>query len=73
VFGGEAIFCGDKVVAQTTSGNFGYSIDKSLVLGYLPVDILEQSDFTIEAFGERSPASIVKGASYDPQREKILC
>ena len=73
VFGGEAIFCDDKVVAQTTSGNFGYSIGKSLVLGYLPVDVLDRSDFGVEAFGERTPASIVKGAIYDPKREKILC
>ena len=73
VFGGEAIFCGDQVVAQTTSGNFGYSAGKSLVLGYLPVDVLDQSDFMVEAFGERSSASIVKGAIYDPKREKILC
>jgi 4-methylaminobutanoate oxidase (formaldehyde-forming) len=73
VFGGEAIFCGDQVVAQTTSGNFGYSVGKSLVLGYLPVDVLDQGDFMVEAFGERSSASIVKGAIYDPKREKILC
>jgi 4-methylaminobutanoate oxidase (formaldehyde-forming) len=61
------------VVAQTTSGNFGYSVGNSLVLAYLPVDVLERSDFTVDAFGERSAASIVKGAIYDPQREKILC
>jgi 4-methylaminobutanoate oxidase (formaldehyde-forming) len=73
VFGGEAIFCGDTVVAQTTSGNFGYSTGKSLVLGYLPVDVLKQSDFTVEAFGERSPATLIKAAAYDPNREKILC
>jgi len=73
VFGGEAIFCDGKVVAQTTSGNFGYSVGNSLVLGYLPVDVLERSDFTVDAFGERSAASIVKGAIYDPKREKILC
>jgi sarcosine dehydrogenase len=72
VFGGEAIFCDDKVVAQTTSGNFGYSTGKSLVLGYLPVDVLNRSDFRVEAFGEQTPASIVKGAIYDPKREKIL-
>ncbi|MCP4469469.1 MAG: FAD-dependent oxidoreductase [Gammaproteobacteria bacterium] len=72
VFGGEAIFCGDRVVAQTTSGNFGYSVGNSLVLGYLPVEVLEHNDFTVEAFGERSPARIVKGAIYDPKREKIL-
>jgi sarcosine dehydrogenase len=73
VFGGEAIFCGDKVVAQTTSGNFGYSTGKSLVLGYLPVGVLDNNDFSVEAFGEHSSASIVKGAIYDPKREKILC
>jgi len=72
VFGGEAIFCDGEVVAQTTSGNFGYSVGNSLVLGYLLVEALERNDFMIEAFGERSPASIVKGAAYDPKREKIL-
>jgi len=73
VFGGEAIFCGDRVIAQATSGNFGYSIGSSLVLAYLPVDVLNNNDFSVEAFGERSSASIVKGAIYDPKREKILC
>ncbi len=73
VFGGEAIFCDGEVVAQTSSGNFGYTIGKSLVLGYLPVELLEHENFMVEAFGERSQASIVKGAIYDPKREKILC
>ncbi|TNF86472.1 MAG: FAD-dependent oxidoreductase [Gammaproteobacteria bacterium] len=73
VFGGEAIFSGSGVVAQSTSGNYGYSIDKSLVLAYLPVAVLDRSDFTIEAFGERCGASLISGAAYDPGRKKILC
>jgi len=73
VFGGEAVFCGERVVAQTTSGNFGYSTGKSIVLGYLPVDVLDRNDFEVEAFGERSRASIINGSIYDPDREKILC
>ncbi len=72
VFGGEAVFCDGQVVAQTTSANFGYTLGKSLVLGYLPVDVLDRNRFEVEAFGERSPATIVKGAAYDPNREKIL-
>lgn len=72
VFGGEAIFAGDTAVAQTTSGNFGYSIGKSLVLGYVPVDCLDQSDFSVEAFGQRSAATLIEGAAYDPGRRKIL-
>ena len=73
VFGGEALFQGDRVVAQTTSGNFGYSVGHSLVLAYLPVEVLEQQEFSVEAFGERSVANIIPGAIYDPQRQKILC
>ncbi len=73
VFGGEAIFVDDQVVAQTTSGNFGYTVGKSLVLGYLPVKHMDATGFTIEAFGKRSSATLIKGSAYDPKREKILC
>ncbi len=73
VFGGEAVLVDGAPVAQTTSGNFGYSVGQSLVLAYLPLELAGHGDFAIEAFGQRSRASIVKGAAYDPRREKILC
>ena len=43
------------------------------VLAYLPIEMLERDGFTVEAFGERSPATLVDGAAYDPARKKILC
>lgn len=46
---------------------------KSLVLGYLPVDIPGDSEFEIEAFDRRSRATLIKGAAYDQKRTKILC
>ncbi len=73
VFGGEAIFVDGGAVAQSTSGNFGYSVDKSLVLGYLPVALLGRNEFAVEALGKRSSASVTRGAACDPKREKILC
>ena len=73
VFGGEAIFFNGRAVAQTTSGNFGYSVGKSLALGYLPVELMTQNEFEVEAFGQRSKAFPIKGAPYDPTRKKILC
>ena len=73
VFGGEAILVDGKAIAQSTSGNFGYSTGKSLVLGYVPVEMLKQNDFEIEAFGQRSRCTIIEGAAYDPKRKKILC
>lgn len=73
VYGGEAIFAGGEVLAQSTSGNFGYTVGKSLVLAYLPVEALDRDDFEVEAFGERSSATVIVEAIYDPDREKILC
>ena len=73
VFGGEAVFLGDRVVAQTTSGNFGYTVGKSLVLCYLPVDVLDETEFVVQSFDEKSTATVVKGAAFDLGREKILC
>ena len=58
---------------RATSGNFGYSVDESLVLGYLPVELLGRNDFAVEAFGKRNSASVIRGAVYDPKRKKILC
>ncbi len=73
VFGGEAIFVDGKPVAQSTSGNFGYTIGKSLVLAYLPVEYMDAKNFTIDAFGKRCSASLIKGCAYDAGRKKILC
>jgi len=73
VFGGEAIFVDGKAVAQSTSGNFGYTIGKSLVLAYLPVEHMDAKYFTIDAFGKRSSATLIKGCAYDVRRQKILC
>ncbi len=73
VFGGEAILQGGKAVGQTTSGNFGYTVGQSLVLGYLPPDVIEQGEFEVNAFGRCSPARLVKSSAYDPARKKILC
>ncbi|MCP4320113.1 MAG: FAD-dependent oxidoreductase [Hyphomicrobiales bacterium] len=73
VFGGEAIFSGGRAISQTTSGNFGYTTGKSLVLGYVPIEHLDQASFEIESFGKRSAAMLLKGAAYDPARTKVLC
>ncbi|MCH8168245.1 MAG: FAD-dependent oxidoreductase [Proteobacteria bacterium] len=72
VFGGEAILVDGMAVGQTTSGNFGYTVGKSLVLGYLPADLAARNAFEVEAFGRRSGAVRVVGAAYDPERRKIL-
>ena len=44
------------MVSVTSSANFGHTIGKPIVYGYLPVELAEARDFTIEAFGEQAPA-----------------
>jgi 4-methylaminobutanoate oxidase (formaldehyde-forming) len=72
VFGGEAIFVAGESVGQTTSGNFGYTVDRSLVLGYVPAEMATADGFEIESFAQRAPASVLARAAYDPDRTRIL-
>jgi sarcosine dehydrogenase len=69
VFGGEAILVDGKPIGQATSGNYGYSVGKSLVLGYVPIEFASVNNYEVEAFGQRSPAQRIEGAAYDPKRK----
>ena len=71
VFGGEAILVDGAAVGQTTSGNFGYTVNKSLVLGYLPSELATRNTFEVEAFGRKSKATRIKGAAYDSERWRV--
>jgi 4-methylaminobutanoate oxidase (formaldehyde-forming) len=71
VFGGEAILYEDKVVSVTSSANFGHTIGKPIVYGYLPMALAEARDFTIEAFGEQAPALRHDGPLYDPANARL--
>jgi len=72
VFGGEAILVNGRPVGQTTSGNFGYTVGKSLVLGYVPVEFTSGFGFEVETFGKRTSAALIDKAPYDPERKRIL-
>jgi 4-methylaminobutanoate oxidase (formaldehyde-forming) len=71
VYGGEAVLHGGKAVAVTTSGNFGYTIGKSIVFAYLPIALAKETDFEIEAFGEVSAATRHDGPLYDPESKRL--
>jgi sarcosine dehydrogenase len=71
VFGGEAILHDGKVVSVTTSANFGHTIGKPIVYGYLPVEIAAERAFTVESFGESVPAVRHDGALYDPKSQRL--
>ena len=71
VFGGEAILHRGKVVSVTSSANFGHTIGKPIVYGYLPIEIAGDQGFSVEAFGEEAPATRHDAPLYDPQNLRL--
>ena len=71
---GEAIMLpgGDgTVVGFTTSANFGHTVGKPIVYGYLPVELAARSDFVIEVYGEPIPAVRHDRPLYDPDNLRL--
>jgi 4-methylaminobutanoate oxidase (formaldehyde-forming) len=71
LIGGETILADGMVVGTTTSGGYGYTVQKTIVLGYLPADLDGRARLDIEAYGklyraERGPRSL-----YDPKGERL--
>ncbi len=72
LFGGEAILREGRVIGVTTSGGYGYTVGKPIVLGYLPVEEAGHRDYEIEAFAETHPARRHDRPLYDPERKRAL-
>ena len=60
------------VLGKTTSGNYGFTVGRSIVYGYVPIAHAKATAFEFEAFGERSSATRIERCAYDPERARIL-
>ncbi len=70
--GNEPIFQGDRVVGWVTSGGYGYTVQKGIAYGYLPVDLAKPgTQLEVELFGERIGLTVEKEPLYDPRGERI--
>jgi 4-methylaminobutanoate oxidase (formaldehyde-forming) len=70
--GNEPVFLEDRVVARVTSGGVGYSLDSSIALAYLPVEIADaEAELSVEVFGEHVDATVADDPLYDPKGERI--
>jgi 4-methylaminobutanoate oxidase (formaldehyde-forming) len=71
LIGGETIIADGAVVGTTTSAGYGYTIGKTIALGYLPAGLGPAARLDIEAYGklyraERGPRSL-----HDPKGERL--
>jgi dimethylglycine dehydrogenase len=65
--GDEPIWHDGRVVGWVTSGAYGYSVQRSLALGYIPATLAgAQEGFEIELIGERRKATRLSAPAFDP-------
>ena len=70
--GYEPIMDGDRCVGHVTSANFGYSVGKFILYGYLPVEFsTEGTQLEIIYFGERSGATVAPDPLFDPKMARM--
>ncbi len=62
-----------KVVGETTSGNWGYRVGKSIALGMLRADLTAPgTEIEVEIYGDRFKATVQPdGPLFDPNNERL--
>ena len=72
VMGKEPIVDGDRTLGYVTSANYGHSIGRGIVYGYLPVEYAEVgTKVDVLYFGERLAATVEREPLYDPDGSKM--
>ncbi|MDB4822071.1 FAD-dependent oxidoreductase [Candidatus Pseudothioglobus singularis] len=72
VSGDEAVMHNGECVSYITSGGYGHSVQRSLAMTYLPVELIDsKTTLEVEILGEFHKASIVMEPLYDPSGLKM--
>jgi 4-methylaminobutanoate oxidase (formaldehyde-forming) len=71
VYGGEAIHHDGAVVGRVRSAAYGFTIGRTIALGYVPIALEQRTAVGIEVFGDLVPAEIAPDVLYDPRNERI--
>ena len=71
-WGNEPIYVGDKMVGRATSGAYGYTLGKSLAVGYVRPDYAAPGTrLEMILLGERYPAEVVPESPWDPENARL--
>jgi 4-methylaminobutanoate oxidase (formaldehyde-forming) len=61
-----------KVIGWVAAGGYGYSVEKSIIYAYLPIESAKAgAEFEVEFFGEQVGAVVVQAPLWDPKGERI--
>ena len=71
-WGNEPLFIGKKMVGRTTTGAYGYSIGKSLAVGYVKSEhAAAGTEMKIEMLGKRRAARLIPDSPWDPENKRL--
>ena len=72
VMGKEPILDGDRVLGYVTSANYGHSIGRGIVYGYIPTDHAKPGvKLDVLYFGERLAATVAAEPLFDPDGARL--
>lgn len=72
VMGKEPILDGERMLGYVTSANYGYTVGKSIVYGYLPLEYAAPGTrVEVQYFGRRHGATVSREPLYDPEHTKL--
>ncbi|PLX36467.1 MAG: sarcosine dehydrogenase [Hyphomicrobiales bacterium] len=69
--GGEPILYKGEMVGSLTSAGYGHALGKSIGFGYLPIGLVKETEFIIEAFGQSHEATRGPRTLYDGKMERL--
>jgi glycine cleavage system T protein len=70
--GKEPILAGGRVAGYVTSANYGYSVGRHIVYGYLPVEhAAPGTQVEVQYFGRRQPATVREEPLFDRKMERL--
>jgi len=71
----EPIYCDNKIIGRTTSGNYSFNYNKNMSFGYInlvsPIEELRKKVFFIEVEKKKYEANMIKQALHDPENKII--
>jgi sarcosine dehydrogenase len=68
----QPVFADGEVVASTRAGGYGHTIDKTIALAYLPIDVLDGgARIELGVLGKRHPVEISTQPLYDPEGRRV--
>ncbi len=69
--GSEPVRVGEEILGRVTTGGFGYTVNKPIAYAYLPAELPEGTEVSVELFGQWVPGTVTREPLVDPKGIRI--